>query len=228
MSEEVQRVIEEIQKATSQLQKRTMEETSSWKEKVRILEDKVKSLQEALNDKESQNKQLRDENKQLQATIQSLETEQEKLLNELDDKNQTLTHYQDINLAVRAALEGRSPPGSPTSTQVSRYEPNSSRISPKKMDSKSPARKRVQVQENSSKSDSQFSETSNESVSESTRFIQKASDELDPDTFSEMIEQIDKYNKKEQTRYQTVSAIQSLICPEHQSLFYEFRSLIAD
>ena len=59
-------------------------------------------------------------------------------------------------------------------------------------------------------------------------FIHRAQKELDNQTFLLMIDQIEKYNQKSQTRYETISHIQKLLCPYHQSLFYDFRSVIAE
>jgi hypothetical protein len=63
-------------------------------------------------------------------------------------------------------------------------------------------------------------------ASQGSLFIRAAKEELTYSDFNQMISEINRYNKHQQTREETITNVKQLLCPTHRSLFEQFLPMI--
>lgn len=249
--QQLQNGIELIKHAYESVRQQKLNDTQLWQKKAQELEVQNQNIQARAQHAEEQLEQTRqqlsdvlNENGQLRAQIESLKRS-------LQDKISELSKFHIFNQSLKTLMD-QTPAHSPLPTSLdipSSYDSyanmtKQSVYAPRSYDSSAVAAEqppyydvkkpifsqrmgspRSPTPANSSPSQQQARQT--RSSAKSFIFIKAAKDELGYGDFNQMISEINMYNKKTQTREETIANVKKLLCPAHKNLYDQFYQMIS-
>jgi hypothetical protein len=212
--------LEQVQIAASQIKQKHAMEAKIWQNKAQELQGTIDSLQAQLRDLQKANAQIRASLDEKTAEAEKLRVINASLTQSLQEKEQSIAKYVTLNQSLRGLLgEHPDEPVRPAlsrldfsayQTPVGIHEPNHGAVP-----------QRAAVEQRKPRSPVERPQASQGSL-----FIRAAKEELTYTDFNQMIAEINRYNKHQQTREETMAHVQSLLCPAHRNLFEQFLPMI--
>jgi hypothetical protein len=163
------------------------------------------------------------------AEVQKLRTINASLTQSLQEKEQSIAKYVSLNQSLRGLLGDQPEEPVRGSVPAPRFDlPEYPTPSPKAVYGADTRFKTapVRVSGVSEAVKPTPPRTDRPQASQGSLFIRAAKEELTYTEFNQMISEINRYNKQQQTREETIANVRQLLCPNHRTLFEQFLPMI--
>lgn len=237
--------VDQFKHIISSIQMKYINEIKTFQQQVQELQTRNEIIQKQLNESEIKYQQLQTKFELLSQDADQLRSQNSQLQASLSNQDQELNHYQSILQSLKVVLNGSEPilnPSipifqSPKSNSIYPQYP-SQNISPIPNQTSPSSASRIKKsppnvhsfstpQSMNSPSSNGSNQTFRSPQSKSSQFIYAAKDELPESQFEQMIAEINMYNRKQQTRDQTISNVKSILLPSHEGLWNMFLPMIS-
>ncbi|KAH0793755.1 hypothetical protein GPJ56_002307 [Histomonas meleagridis] len=216
--------IEQIKRAVKSLKQQNSTEQ-------RLYHQQISELNRVNQENQARIEQLENENMQLRAAYNDAIAEAERLKSinaslarSLQQKEQEISRFVSLSQSLKGLLDQHDTSAS-TSSEIFSTDNNISFQSTSKptLDIKPPKK---QIRQYSPLPTQKIGNTS-PTASRSSMFIKSAKNELTYSEFNQMMQEINSYNKNQQTRDKTIENVRNLLSPEHNDLFSQFLLMIS-
>jgi hypothetical protein len=210
--------IEQLQSAAGQIKQKYLTEATLWQKKAEELQAYVDSLESQLRAAQQANLQIKASLADVTAEIENLRTVNETLTRSLREKEDAVNRYQSLNRSLKGLLDDTpdAPPLANLTPKRSPRSPPSLEGSPGRTDS--PGR-----MDSPGRTDSL-----GRTASPGSLFMKAAKEELTYSDFNQMISEINRYNRHEQSREDVIANVKKFLCPAHRGLFEQLLPIIGN
>jgi hypothetical protein len=222
--------VEQLKIAANQLKQQHSAEARMWQKKAQELQGYVDSLTGQIQGLEKANQQIRIALDEKSAEVERLASLNANLTRALQDKDQSIRRYVSLNQSLKGLLNETHEDPTISAPVYDYAEPTSIKREPTPV-KREPRAPSTQAPPFTGFTPPQPKPAVNESpqptASKSSLFIRAAKQELTYSDFNQMISEINQYNRKQQTREDTIANVQRLLCPSHRLLFDQFLPMIS-
>lgn len=223
----------ELQSAVEEIRQQSTSDSFLWKKRAQELEAENQELKRKLQESLMAQSQIRSEIDNLRISNEQLQDMNNTLQKALQEKDKTIQKY----VAISQSMKGLLDPVISENSSDSYYKPEDVFPKPFKPQPQTDVYPRKQPQyyqpspnPSSIKSMPTLSQTPRSVVqspqSSNSVFLKAARQELSFSEFNEMINQISMYNKRDQTKEETLQNVRDLMLPKHQSLYDQFAPIL--
>ncbi|EAY07473.1 hypothetical protein TVAG_499600 [Trichomonas vaginalis G3] len=236
----VQAAIQQLQQAFEYSKKQKSEELKTWQKRIEDLEQQLSYMQQNLQRSEEGKAKAEAELNNALAMNENLKAQNQALMQALQDKEEEINRFLSLNQSLKNIVDQIPYVKSDTTSKQNfipqfSQEPKTSlqNSSPQKIEAKpqSYIPSQTQSQQVSTRNISPIAKSPPKSTtrtaSKSSQFIKAAKEELSPADFNHMISEINLYNKRNQTREETIANVKRLLGAAHSNLFDQFLPMVS-
>lgn len=232
----IQTAIQQLQQAFDYARQQRSEEIKSWQKRVEEMEKQLSFMQQNLQKTEEAKMKAEAELANALSTNEGLKAQNQALMQALQDKEDEINRFYSLNQSLRNLID-QTPYMKPDTARPAPFNfapiPDTTKsipqnTSPQKITQKAPQQQQhppsIQTISPISK---QPVKSTTRTASKSSQFIKAAKEELSPAEFNHMISEINLYNKRNQTREETIANVKRLLGTAHSNLFDQFLPMVS-
>lgn len=207
--------VNQLQIAVDGIKQQRVRESKMWQKRAQELQNQINSLNSQIQEYASINAQLNQEKYELESEIEKLRSLNQNLTKQLTEKEHELSRFASINQSIKSLLDANGAPqiGYPN------LDHNNYNDDLKCTVLKTP----VMPSYNNKKNPP----ASKKPPTRSSIFLKAAKEQLSYSAFNQLINEINLYNQKSQSREETINKVKSILVPTNTKLFDEFLPMIS-
>ena len=217
--EQLEYLIQQFQGTIDNLKLQRNSEVKMWQKKYQEMQNQISNVNQQLENTILENQKLKNEMSLIINDFEKIKSQNITLNSVLKEKEKEITNFYNLNQSLKQLLDQSTTNVSKTSKI--NYE-DFEYTNKEYISEYSPKNKNLKTESVTSNGIPQQGSHSKSSI-----FIKTAKEELTYTDFNQMIAEINKYNKKIQTRDETNSNVKSILYPSHKNLYNQFIDLLS-
>ena len=236
----------QVQAAIQHLQQVFDESKKQRNEQLKIWQDRVESLEQQLAMAQSNIQKLEADKAKVEADLNSaivqnenLKSQNQALMQALQEKEEHLNRFVNLNQNLKNLIDQTT--YTPTEMKLPQF--TSDALTTKQSSYSVQTKATTTAINTTTQQSRQYTQqepmspikptpkpqptSSRRTASKSSLFIKAAKEELSPSDFNHMISEINLYNKKSQSREETIANVKRLLGSAHRSLFDQFLPMVS-
>ena len=244
---QMQNAIQHLQHIFEESKKQKNDQIKVWQDRVEALEQQLAMMQTNMQKLETEKVRIETDYNNATIQIESLKSQNQVLMQALQEKDEQLNKFVSLNQNLKDLIDQTS--YIPTETKIPNFsfnpenftsKPNSynpptktnttqtiSSMVSQQIPSKPYNREDYSTFQKTSTRQSTSAPTARRTASKSSLFIKAAKEELSSSDFNHMISEINLYNKKSQSREETIANVKRLLGSAHRGLFEQFLPMVS-
>ena len=234
---QLQAAIEQLQNAFEYSKKQRNDEVKIWQKKAEDLENQISFMEQKIQKIEDDKNKAESELGQVLAQNENLKAQNASLMQALQEKEEQINRFLNLNQSLKSLIEQTTYiPQETMKVPVTQYQTEQTtytmKQAPNPIVAAAPKNAHAEpispIQKPVQRSTTVTSTTSSRrTASKSSLFIKAAKEELSPSDFSHMISEINMYNRKSQSREETIANVKRLFGAAHRGLFDQFLPMVS-
>jgi len=221
--EQMEYSFQQMNLAFENLKAQKLNESRIWQKRSQDLQTQVDSLRNQLQEALSSNDKMRNELNEAISECEAVKSQNSMLSRTLMEKEREISNFLALNQSLKQLLEQ---PTNRTYTSPS-IQKEEIRVNAPSLNEVSPPTKQSKLHSVSNTSQQSAQSTTAPSLSKSSQFIRTAKEELTYSDFNQMISEINKFNRRTQTREETFANVKAILLPSHKALHDQFISVLS-
>lgn len=216
--DQLSQALEQVRAAATLLRQQQQAELNVWRKRVQDLQTENEALKSALAANQRQNDELRAAAIEADRRCNQLQLVNSNLNKAIQEKDEELSHYSSISQSLRALLDKE-----PVRTQKETYStiPETVYRSPQIYDAPT-IHPQTPAPTPTSPVEVIRTPKRTHTGSRSGAFITTAKEQLPYQEYTKMLNEINKYNRKQQSREETIANVQKILQPAYGELQEQF------